>query len=120
MGEDLVESKDLELKERCLLAFSTGDYIKISEIALPLAESGVAWAKAVIGTTYYLGLGVDQDFGKAEEYFLEAYAQMDELALINLISLYQYMGRTADVDRLTTEASNRELEFFSKPNDPSK
>ena len=120
MGEDLVEIKDLDLKERCLLAFSTHDYNKVSEIVLPLAESGVAWAKTALGTLYYLGLGVDQNLGKAEECFLEAYAEKDELALINLISLYQYMGRLEDVNRLTTEASNRELEFYSKPNDPSK
>ncbi len=58
-------------------------------IAEPLAHSGVAWAKSTVASLFHLGLGVPRDLNKAEVLYLEAYEAGDELAMINLVSLYE-------------------------------
>lgn len=73
-------------------AFANGNYEFVLNEALPYAISGDAAAQCMVSLLYQCGLGVPQDFAKAEEWLLKATAQDDALAWNNLGTLYIVAG----------------------------
>jgi hypothetical protein len=70
-------------------AHSRGDYAAELEITRPLAFAGEAWARAFLGTSYFLGTGVTQSYAEALKWYRLAAEQGCGHAQFNLGFMYQ-------------------------------
>jgi uncharacterized protein len=61
-------------------------------IAMAWAKRGAAWAEHCVGSMYQTGLGVEQDLGKAIEYFERALSHGSRAAWHSLGVLYEVGG----------------------------
>lgn len=60
------------------LAWYRGDYAYAVKAVTPRAEAGQPWAQLRLGMFYELGMGVDQDIGKAADWYEKAAVQKAE------------------------------------------
>jgi TPR repeat protein len=69
-------------------AYDAGDYDRVLQLLLPLAEEGSAEAQCLIGSIYHLGLGsTEANESKAENWYALASSQGHGLASNNLAAL---------------------------------
>jgi TPR repeat protein len=73
-------------------AYNRGDYATALREWRPLAEQGNAAVQFNLGTLYYNGQGVPQDYVQARQWYEKAAAQGDANAQFNLGVLY-YEGQ---------------------------
>lgn len=85
------EYEDVGLNE-ALACLEAGNYAKACELALPLAEQGVAVAQCMVGGLYQTGLGIEADSLSAEKWLRAAGEQGCGLAWHNLWNLYMVGG----------------------------
>ncbi|MFQ5661569.1 MAG: tetratricopeptide repeat protein [Gammaproteobacteria bacterium] len=71
-------------------AFEQGDYAASYRLWKPLAKQGDLEALNYLGIQYYLGLGVNRDFGHAFKLFEQAGKRGNADALVNLGIMYEY------------------------------
>jgi len=69
-------------------ALDTEAYSDAFLCLLPCAEAGNAESQEIVGTLYFLGVGVDRDLQKAIDWLRKAIAQGRGLAAHNLATLY--------------------------------
>jgi uncharacterized protein len=83
--------------DRGTSAFASGDYKAAADAWRVLAEKGDCRAQYNLGTSYLSGRGVDQDVGKALEWFRQAAEQGSAKSQYNLAEGYR-VGRGVDRD----------------------
>lgn len=83
--------------DRGTAAFASGDYKAAVDAWGILAEKGDCRAQFNLGTSYLAGRGVDQDIGKALEWFRRAAEQGNAKSQFNLGEGYR-VGRGVDKD----------------------
>lgn len=74
--------------EDVLDANARGDYATVMRIARPHAANGEAWAQAVLGNSYRVGLGVLQDYVEAAKWYRLAAERGDAPAQATLGFMY--------------------------------
>jgi TPR repeat protein len=80
--------------------YNKGDYKKVAENLLPLAESGHHGAEELIGIMYHQGQGVPQDFDKALKYLRRSADADRPLSEHHLATMY-YLGQGVPKDPVT-------------------
>jgi TPR repeat protein len=83
-------------------AFNRQDYMRASQVFIPLAERGEASAQAYLGFMFETGRGVPQNYTEAAMWYRRAAEQGDSLAQYSLGLLYD---RGQGVPRDIVEAS---------------
>ncbi len=71
-------------------AYNEGNYHKAFKLFKPLAEQGDAQAQFHLGTMYYNGKGVPQDYREAEKWYRKGAEQEDAAAQFMLGVMYYY------------------------------
>ena len=89
--------------EAAFKLFDHKDFEAVMRLALPHATAGDSDAQCMLSLLYQLGLGVEQDFHKAEEWLIRASKQNSPVAWNNLASLYA--GRFPGLSRGPEAAS---------------
>jgi TPR repeat protein len=101
-----------------LQAFEHRDYAKAYEILMPFAQSGNPEAQCIIGNLYDMGLGVDQDWEIAADWYRKSMlggygVAANNLATIVSIGYGNLPGDKALANELLKEA--RQLGFEHAP-----
>jgi len=73
-----------------IAAFNRQDYIRASQVFIPLAERGDASAQAYLGFMFETGRGVPQNYTEAAMWYRRAAEQGDSLAQYSLGLLYDH------------------------------
>ncbi len=71
-------------------AFNRQDYVRASQVFIPLAERGEASAQAYLGFMFETGRGVPQNYTEAAMWYRRAAEQGDSLAQYSLGLLYDH------------------------------
>jgi uncharacterized protein len=82
---DAVQAQSLR---RGISAFNRQDYMRASQMFIPLAERGEASAQAYLGFMFETGRGVPQNYTEAAMWYRRAAEQGDSLAQYSLGLLY--------------------------------
>jgi len=80
-----------------LISFQNGEYEKAYRIWIVQAEEGDPDAQNYIGLLYYLGAGVNRDYGLARAWYEKSAAQGNADAMFNLGLLYD-RGKGVEYD----------------------
>ena len=68
-------------------ALLSGNYYNAFQVLHEAAQKNDGTAQNTVGNLYYLGLGVEQDFRRAAEWYLKAALNRDSDAMINMAML---------------------------------
>jgi TPR repeat protein len=88
---------NMEILDKGIKVFKSGDYIESIKLLMPLAEQGSAEAQCILGNIYQMGLGVNIDGPKAIKWYQQSAQQGYAIASNNLAGIY-FMGECGVVE----------------------
>ena len=83
-----VQAAQAQSLQQGIAAYNRQDYVRASNIFIPLAERGVAPAQTWLGFMFQTGRGVPQNYTEAAMWYRRAAEQGDSLAQYSLGLLY--------------------------------
>ena len=89
--------KPEELYDEAMEAIDGGDAAKGEKLLTKAAEKDYAPASAMLGSMYYFGDEIEQDYAKAKELFEQGAAQDDPYCEVYLADMYMY-GDGVEID----------------------